>query len=158
MSGWCVWVLLCVHVWGCRVNSTNSRIDQLFWLSVYKTPFSSQQTYCMDATKIKEITMLNCSSGVSPPLFSLSFACPLAVHPIQAISILQRSTAKAKAKSNRKCVLIRGMKSRAYGALPPLRRPLLGCHGLKIRASSCVSHSNSALMFERAEKMLALHG
>lgn len=97
--------------------------------------------------------------GVSPSLSSLSFECPLAVQPIQVISILQRSTAKAKAKSNRERVLIRGMKSQAYGAPPPpLRGPLLGRHGLKIRVSSCVSHSNSALMFERAEKMPALRG
>lgn len=93
-----------------------------------------------------------------PGLSSLSFERPLTVHPIQVISILQRSAAKAKAKSNRECFLIRGMKSRAYGALPPLRGPLLGRHGLKIRASSYVSHSNSALMFERAEKMPALRG
>lgn len=38
---------------------------------------------------------------------------------------------------------------------PQTRRPLLGRHGLQIRASSCVSRSNSALMFERAWKIPA---
>lgn len=61
--------------------------------------------------------MLNGISGMSPPS-SLSFECPLAVHPTQVIRVLQRSTAKAKAKSNSECVLIMGTKSRAYGAPP----------------------------------------
>lgn len=69
--------------------------------------------------------MLNGISGMSPPSF-LSFECPLAVHPIQVINILQRSTAKAEAKSNRECVLIMGTKSRAYGALPPTAGTIAG--------------------------------
>lgn len=57
----------------------------------------------------------------SVPPSSVCFGCPRTVSPIQVISILQRSAAEAKAKSNRECVLIRGMESQAYGTLPPLR-------------------------------------
>lgn len=140
---WCVWVFK----WLLLSFSLNVFTNTLRW-SLH--------------TENKMITIVNCGCGLAPTPHpsrtSLSFECPLTVHPIQVISILQRSTTKATAKSNRERVLIRGMKSQAYGALPPLRGPLLGRHGLKIRVSSCVSHSNSALMFERAEKMPALRG
>lgn len=73
---------------------------------------------CVDSTKNKGSNNAYCSSG-APLLPPYPFERPLAVHPIQVISILQRSTAKAKANSNRECVVIRAMKSRAYGAPPP---------------------------------------
>lgn len=86
------------------------------------------------------------------PPTSFSSQCPLTVHPIQVIASF--GEVRPGLKSNWKRVLIRGMKSPAYGALPQLLGPLLGRRGLRIRASSCVSHSNSALMFERAGKCL----
>lgn len=121
MSGWSV----CI-IW--RLSSelalsffalANCRMGQLYWLCVYKTlQWPVKVLYEQHQDKGDNNGKLQLWS--IPPS-SLSFECPLAVHPIQVISILQRSTAIAKAKSKRECVLIRGTKSRAYEALPPLR-------------------------------------
>lgn len=133
----CWQLLLCDTVCVCKVK--------FIWPCVYKTQL------CTDGAK----TMVMCSFGVSllPPY--LLTVLKLSI-PSQVISILHRRTAKAK--STRERVLIRGMESWAYGALPPLWGHYWAAMGSRLEPLPVVSHSNSALMFERARKMTTLHG
>ena len=144
MSGSC-WVF---QVFFVLVGMSQLSLTQCIWILV-DVLYRQQQDNKDNNAKT---SALEC-----PPSFLLilwmSSNCPC--HPSNQHPSKKHSQSQVK---QRERVLIRGMKSRAYGALPPLRGPLLGRHGLKIRASSCVSHSNSALMFERGEKMPALRG
>lgn len=136
----CWQLLLCDTVCVCKVK--------FIWPCVYKMQSKS-------SVQMEQITMMMCSFEVSllPPY--LLTVLKLSI-PSQVISILHRRTAEAK--STRERVLIRGMESWAYGALPPLWGHYWAAMGSRLEPLPVVSHSNSALMFERARKMPTLHG